>query len=50
MGKDIFTGKKVEGLESSTHNMLVPHVDKQEYSLISIDDEGYCTLMDDDGN
>ena len=49
MGKDIFTGKKVEGLESSTHNMLVPHVTKTEFSLIAIDDEGYCTLMDNDG-
>ena len=49
-GTDIFTGKKVEGLESSTHNMNMPIVEKTKYSLISISDDGYCTLMDDDGN
>ena len=33
-GIDIFTGKKVEGLESSTHNMNAPFVSKKEYSVV----------------
>lgn len=33
-GIDIFTGKKVEGLESSTHNMNAPFVSKKEYTVV----------------
>ena len=47
-GTDIFTGKKVIGLESSTHNMLTPIVTKTDYLVIDINEEGYCSLMDDD--
>merc|ERR1712113_3179 len=46
-GTDIFTKKKVEGLESSTHYMNMPFVTKQEYDVIGMDEEGYMTLMDD---
>ncbi|KAJ3355495.1 eukaryotic translation initiation factor 5A [Allomyces macrogynus ATCC 38327] len=46
---DIFTGKKLEDVSPSTHNMDVPHVSRNEYSLINID-EGYLNLMDDAGN
>ena len=35
-GIDIFTKRKVEGLESSTHNMLTPDVHKSEWALIDI--------------
>lgn len=41
---DIFTGKKLEDLSPSTHNMDVPHVIRQEYTLVDIDDE-YLSLM-----
>ena len=32
---DIFTSKKMEELCPSTHNMDVPNVRRQEYSLVS---------------
>merc|ERR1712106_1221500 len=47
---DIFDGKKLEDICPSTHNMECPIVKRTEYQLIDIDEEGYCSLMDDTGD
>merc|ERR1711934_726982 len=47
---DIFTGKKCEMLESSTHNCDVPNVHRAEYTLLDIDDDGFVSLMEESGD
>ncbi|KAL8739762.1 MAG: hypothetical protein Q9190_007465 [Brigantiaea leucoxantha] len=47
---DIFTGKKLEDLCPSTHNMDVPNVVRREYQLLDVSDDGFLSLMNDDGD
>ncbi|EPS98834.1 hypothetical protein FOMPIDRAFT_1051070 [Fomitopsis schrenkii] len=48
VGIDIFTGKKLEELSPSTHNVDVPNVFRNEYQLVNVDD-GFLNLMTADG-
>ena len=48
-GVDIFTGKKYESVESSSHNVEVPIVTKKEYDLIDIKHNGDVVYRDDNG-
>lgn len=47
---DIFTSKKLEDICPSTHNMNVPHVNRKDYQLMNIDEDGFASLMDDGGD
>ncbi|KAL7487059.1 hypothetical protein ACHAW6_012666 [Cyclotella cf. meneghiniana] len=47
---DIFTGKKLEDMVPSTHGTTVPIVNRTEWEIIDIGEEGELTLMDEGGN
>lgn len=47
---DIFTGKKYEDIIPSTHTAHVPFVTRKEYALVDIGADGFCSLMDEEGN
>ncbi|KAI8803139.1 eukaryotic translation initiation factor 5A [Cladochytrium replicatum] len=47
---DIFNGKKLEDISPSTHNMDVPNVSRMEYQLLDVTDDGFLSLMTQDGS
>ncbi len=46
---DIFTGKKIEDICPSTSNMEAPNVKRTELPLLDIDEDGFCSLMEENG-
>jgi translation initiation factor 5A len=49
-GIDIFNGKKYEDSLPTSHNVEVPNIKRTEWQVMSVDGDGYLTLMDDKGN
>merc|ERR1712060_19203 len=48
---DIFTGKKMEDLCPTSHNLDVPFVKRTEFQVLSADpDSGEVSLLQEDGN
>jgi len=47
---DIFNGKRYEDLHPSTETVPIPNVKRIEYSLVDISEDGFCSLMDAEGN
>lgn len=50
VGIDIFTGKKMEDLTPSSHNCDVPHVTRTDYTLLDVTDDGFVSLMQENGD
>jgi translation initiation factor 5A len=46
---DIFTAKKLEDIVPSSHNCDVPHVNRVDYQLIDITEDGFVSLLTDSG-
>ncbi|KAH0911507.1 hypothetical protein HID58_034828, partial [Brassica napus] len=46
---DIFTAKKLEDIVPSSHNCDVPHVNRIDYQLIDISEDGFVSLLTDSG-
>jgi len=47
---DIFTGKKLEDMVPSSHGTTVPIVNRTEWDIMDIGEDGEVTLMDESGN
>ncbi|KAG5593698.1 hypothetical protein H5410_034930 [Solanum commersonii] len=47
---DIFNGKKLEDIVPSSHNCDVPHVNRTDYQLIDISEDGFVSLLTESGN
>jgi len=47
---DIFTGKKLEDLCPTSHNISVPFVKREEYTVMDVGEEGTISLLTEGGD
>ncbi|KAG6522294.1 hypothetical protein ZIOFF_019432 [Zingiber officinale] len=47
---DIFNAKKLEDIVPSSHNCDVPHVTRTDYQLIDISEDGFVSLLTENGS
>ncbi|KAJ3674357.1 hypothetical protein LUZ60_004973 [Juncus effusus] len=47
---DIFNGKKLEDIVPSSHSCDVPNVSRTEYQLLDITEDGFVSLLTENGN
>jgi translation initiation factor 5A len=47
---DIFTNKKYEDIIPATHTAHIPVVVRKDFDLLDITDDGFLSLMDEEGN
>ncbi|KAM7251787.1 hypothetical protein ACFE04_023670 [Oxalis oulophora] len=47
---DIFNSKKLEDIVPSSHNCDVPHVNRLDFQLIDISEDGFVSLLTDSGD
>jgi translation initiation factor 5A len=45
VGIDIFTGRRYEDIRPTGHMIQVPKVNKKEYIVVNIENDGYITLL-----
>ncbi|CAF2582830.1 unnamed protein product [Rotaria sp. Silwood2] len=48
VGIDIYTGRRYEDVRPAGHIIQVPKVGKKDYLVVSIDKDGYVTLLNED--
>ena len=46
VGVDIFNGRKYQDVSPCSHSKENPYINRTEYTLMGIDEEGYLALMD----
>lgn len=49
IGIDIFTNKKYEDTWPTSANVMIPNVTKTEYEVADVDEEGFVSLIQEDG-
>lgn len=49
VGLDLFTGKKYEDICPTSHNMDEPIVKRTEYQVLSVSNDGFVSLLQDNG-
>lgn len=45
VGIDIFTSNKLEAYHPSNHSVDVPNIQRKQYKVLSIDDDGFLSLL-----